>query len=507
MSATQRITWDQLLNSDRRKSTHKNASDSAAPPASFSADGQSGTTKELRTQIERDHDRILFSAPVRRLADKTQVFPLERNDSVRNRLTHSYEVSNIARSIGTTLVHIHRIGEENAHAIRDIPALLAAIGLVHDLGNPPFGHQGEAAMQSWFKKKQEEILVNPEAETEAQIESKKTNFDLYQDFIRFEGNAQTFRLVTRLQLLNDNFGLDLTYATLAAMMKYPVNSSCVDSSKNAPVSKKKHGYFRSEEIIINEACDKTRINKNCRHPLTYVMEACDDIAYAVLDIEDAVKKGLTSFPDLIAYLEHHSATDPLVMRVVNDSKLKHEIYRKENLAPAELNDVSMQRFRVYAIHELVVAATDTFIQHNDTFMDGTQASSLLKLSPAAKLRELLGNFAREHAFQHRTVLEVELKGYNTITQLMDLFWEAIKDTNPYPCTDDQEAKNRPSTPYDRYVYTRISESYKRVYNSPDEHVKHFPLWYRQCLLLTDMVSGMTDTYAVELLDELKSFKV
>lgn len=445
---------------------------------------------ELRTEIERDHDRILFCTPVRRMADKTQVFPLDRNDSVRNRLTHSHEVSNLARSLGVTLVHNRKVAEGVAHAMRDIPALLAAVGLVHDLGNPPFGHQGEAAIQSWFADN-ESCVAGPR-------DHRLLSAEQYKDFLKFEGNAQTFRLVTRLQLLNDNFGLDLTYATLAAMMKYPVGSGQVSTDNE--VGKKKHGFFESERCIAEQVLAKVGLAVGMRHPLAYVMEACDDIAYAVLDIEDAVKKGLASFSDLVAYLQHHGENDPAVLRVVEQSTAKHREYRNEVLSPAELNDVSMQRFRVYAIGEMVRAVTAAFVEHQETFIAGDQPQALLKLSTAAHLRKLLGDFAKTYAFQHRSVLEIELRGYNTIRGLMDIFWRAIAATDP------EKQKQLPDHPYYRYVYTRISENYRRVYTQPAPEVEQLPLRYRQCLLLTDMISGMTDSYAVNLLGELNSFK-
>lgn len=474
-----------LLNQSRRKQNNSSPSDSNV---------------EHRTEIERDYDRILFSTPVRRLADKTQVFPLERNDSVRNRLTHSHEVSNLARSIGTTLVYKGNFFPGENNNTRNIPALLAAVGLVHDLGNPPFGHQGEAAIQAWFKNNTEKVLPLSEVQNTDQDQKNKR---LFKDFLKFEGNAQTFRLVTRLQLLNDNYGLDLTYATLAAMLKYPIGSDCINKSH---VASKKHGFFESERAIAEEVLQKTGISEKCRHPVTYIMEACDDIAYVVLDIEDAVKKGLASFSDLIAYLKHHSNGDKVINSLIEISNIKHESYRKASLSPSELNDVSMQRFRVSAIHALVVAATDAFVQHRDSFMDGSQSQSLLELSSGKELRKHLGKFAKEHAFQHRSVLEVELKGYNTITQLMDLLWRAINDTDPSP-NNDQDPKLQPSHPFDRYVYTRISENYKRVYNEPAPEVTKLPLWYRKCLLLTDMISGMTDTYAIDLLEEIKNYEL
>ncbi|QXI36280.1 dGTP triphosphohydrolase [Pseudomonas xantholysinigenes] len=466
--------WQALLNTGRRKADGKQAA------------VMEDKDVEYRTALERDHDRILFCTPVRRMADKTQVFPLDRNDSVRNRLTHSHEVSNLARSVGITLAKELESLRPFDEAYRDLPALLAAVGLVHDLGNPPFGHQGEAAIQSWF------------ADNFPEEKDHGLGASLFEDFLRFEGNAQTFRLVTRLQLLNDNYGLDLTYATLAAMMKYPVAATDVD--EHAGVACKKHGFFRSEEGIARDVLSKVGLTSGKRHALAYVMEACDDIAYAVLDAEDAIKKGLASFYDLMAYLKHRHS-DGLVGRVVQQGEAKHNEYRAANLSPSELNDVSMQRFRVYAIGEMINAVTKAFIENESAFVSGCEKKTLLQLSSAAELRDALCDFSRKYAFVHRTVLEVELRGYNTIHQLMDIFWAAIAETDP----DDPQHK-LPKNPYNRYVFTRISENYRRVYQAPADDVKELPPRYRQFLLLTDMISGMTDTYAVNLLEELNSFK-
>lgn len=470
--------WNILLNSNRRKKEGEQIEQ-----------GRSNSKKEFRTEIERDYDRILFCTPVRRMADKTQVFPLDKNDSVRNRLTHSHEVSNLARSFGTTLVHSFSIAEGSHNSLRDVPALLAAVGLVHDLGNPPFGHQGESAIQSWFVSNKDQVA--------GKDFSVLANC-LYQDFLKFEGNAQTFRLVTRLQLLNDDYGLDLTYATLAAMMKYPVASNGVNKES---ICTKKHGFFFSEEKIARQVLESVGLGVGQRHPVTYIMEACDDIAYAVLDIEDAVKKGLASFSDLIAYLEHHHKGDEVIVRLVKNAKLKHADYRLSGLSPAELNDVSMQRFRVFAIGEMISSAIDAFVKNQKSFVSGGQVKSLLELSSAHALREELGKFSTNHTFTHRSVLEVELVGFNTIRGLMDIFWSAIVETNP------DESIRIPVHPYNRYVYTRISENYRRVYDNPSSESRSLPLRYRQCLLLTDMISGMTDSYAINLLEELRSFKV
>ncbi|MGZ4968594.1 MAG: deoxyguanosinetriphosphate triphosphohydrolase family protein [Methylobacter sp.] len=470
--------WQKRLNSDRRKSkgTETNQSDT---------DSTKFRIEEKRTEIERDFDRILFSTPLRRLADKTQVFPLDRNDSVRNRLTHSYEVSNLARSFGVMLSSSNSPSfNQIKNAQRDVPALLAAIGLVHDLGNPPFGHQGEAAIQHWFKENKIRILKNPGDEDE----------DLFKDFLLFEGNAQTFRLVTRLQLLDNIYGLDLTYATLAAMMKYPTTSADIDRNIAA---KKKHGYFQSEKEIAEDVLQKVGLTQGFRHPFAYIMEACDDIAYVVFDAEDSVKKGLASFSDLVAYLNNNCKGNDLANHVVKQSENKHNQYRETDLSPAELNDISMQRFRVYAIGAMIYEASRTFLEKEKGFVEGSEKSPLLKLGKAETLRKAMKEFSLTHGYTHKSVLALELEGFNTIRGLMDMLWFSIDEM-----TEETKVSQKEPHPFAKYVYTRISENYRRCFDSSKRDGK-LPLWYYKCQLLTDMVSGMTDSYALSLYDEFK----
>lgn len=460
------MTWNKLLTAERRKSSGSGATD-------------------FRTEHERDHDRILFCTPVRRLADKTQVFPLERNDSVRTRLTHSHEVSNLCRSMGTWLAFKDPAFSGSQQLVRSIPSILAAAGLAHDLGNPPFGHRGENAIQEWFRRHSKDIL---EGETAALMEAHR------QDFLRFEGNAQTFRILTRLQLLNDDFGLDLTCATLAAVMKYPTASDGIDKSN---VATKKHGFFQSEADIAQEVWRKTGLRLGVRHPLTFLMEACDDIAYTVMDAEDAVKKGLMSFSDLMAYLEQHCSSDALSKRIFDSSMKKHAEYRKESLSPAELNDISMQRFRVFAIGEMVNAATAAFDSKRTEIEQGRLATDLVEASEAAKLRDCLKNFDRQHAYRHKSVLAVEATGTKTIWALMDILWAAITQRSKAA-----ELGSARATPFLCYAYEKISENYRRIFESPRNLM---PVRYREAQLLTDMISGMTDTFAIDLLNDLNRY--
>jgi dGTPase len=444
------LEWTKLLNAARRK-------DRNGPVSSRPAEGG---RDEVRTEFERDFDRILFAAPVRRLGDKTQVFPLDPLDSIRTRLTHSHEVSNLARSIGVKIAFCSNIVPESLEPKRNIPALLAAIGLAHDLGNAPFGHQGEESIRTWFRTNERRIF--PEDQIDLTPTMKK-------DFLSFDGNPQTLRLLSRLQLLNDNFGLNLTFGTLAALSKYTVSSD--KASKKSPnASARKFGYFQSEVDIVNEVWQETGLAEGVRHPLTFVMEACDDMAYSVLDTEDAVKKGLVSYSDVIAHLKHHGQEDPAVQHVITRAESKHLEYRCEDLSPAELNDMSMQMFRVYAIGRMVADVTKAFEERASQIMDCTYTGELMSDSRSGKLCRCLKDFALTHAFRHKTVLAIELRGHNALVGLMDLLWEAITDRE-----DPRNARSKRKTPFARYAYGRISENYRRVFEARSD----LPLRYRE----------------------------
>ncbi len=246
-----------------------------------------------RTQHGRDYDRAIFSTPVRRMQDKTQVFPLDPNDSVRTRLTHSLEVSNIARnmahSIGNWLLEE---GEIKKSQQRDsIEIIATTCGLIHDLGNPPFGHAGEKAIQEWFREKDKKFFEF--------VSKPKKSEQLKKDFLKFEGNAQTIRLISKLQVLADFYGLNLTCATMSAACKYIACSKEITKSRH---EKSKLGYFTSEQELI-EKIQKETGTKNIRNPITYIVESADDIAFSVVDIEDGVKKGVISWDVLKEKLE------------------------------------------------------------------------------------------------------------------------------------------------------------------------------------------------------------
>lgn len=450
------LQWEKLLLGRRRKLTNKTEAITSS--------------EDTRTELERDFDRIVFSAPTRRLADKTQVFPLDTSDSIRTRLTHSYEVSNLARSIGITLAFKHAeevFGENHAslQVQRNVPAILATIGLAHDLGNPPFGHQGEKAIRSWFRRKTIEHIDNP----------------IHADFKQFDGNPHTFRLLTRLQILNDNYGLNMTYGTLSALIKYPKFS---DTS--ACESSRKFGIFTSEKDIAEEVWKETGLSQGERHPLVYIMEACDDIAYGVLDAEDTVKKGFASFHDLMDHLSVND-NDPIIKRVIDKSIKKNKLFQKDSLSSYELNDLSMQMFRVSAIYELISAATSSFVSNVENMLKSRIDDNfeLVTASDGCELSRMLKEFDQRHGFQNKNVLELEMRGHNLIIGTMDMLWTAIR---------------KPRSPFSKYARSLISENYMRVHKSTDRDDD-----YKDCQLLCDSIAGMTDSHLVRIHQKLSKF--
>lgn len=432
-----------------------------------------GAREEHRSPYQRDYDRLLFSSPVRRLADKTQVFPLEPNDSVRTRLTHSHEVSNLARSIGARLDnHGHGLScGQSGISITEILAILQSIGLAHDLGNPPFGHQGEKAISNWFSARTdllEEIPVR-----------------LRNEFVKFEGNAQTLRILTRLQQGVGEFGLDLTVATLAALMKYPV--PC-DKTGESPESKK-YGFFETERQTVEAIWKRTGLSEGKRHPLAWIMEAADDIAYSVLDVEDAIKKGIISPEDVYFTLKSDIRNDcgPVCLQLKEDFKRIREL--RPNATVAAAREIKAGYLRTRLIDQLIDEAVASYISQRSAIEGLLPARGLLDES---KLCKRLKRIAREHAFSSTAVTRVEANGASALSQLMTFFWDSIRTRDDIEDLDSRR--------YEKYAYgwSLFSDNYKSVavinFNNCTRELRT----YHECKLLSDMISGMTDGFAMTL---------
>ena len=489
------LNWSNLLNPTRFSQYFDRATAEGMPtPPEYAS-------TQFRIPAERDHDRILFSAPLRRMGDKTQVFPLDSIESIHNRLTHSHEVANLARSLGLELA-VSLNEELPQDAIRIIPAVLAASGLAHDIGNPPFGHQGEEAIRSWFRRNRTQLFETT-CSTSPEMAEDVGDLDIQhrQDFLLFEGNAQTLRILTKLQVIGDDLGLNLTFGTLASLMKYIAASHDVDKNMQAL---KKVGYFTSETEVVKVIRDQTGLHDHIRHPLALLMEACDDIAYSVIDAEDSVKKSLVSFNDLLAWLDNfrrrNAKQDEALAYACNVCKWEYERLASQKMLPGELNDVATQKFRVHAIHILVAAVAKAFRDQYSTIMAGKFGGELIDVSSASELCRALKDFNRQNAFSHKTVLEIELGGYNVINDLMDFFWAGITDRESY-----MDVGSRRVTPFAAYVYSRLSRNYRQVFEGQVNCYRPFqalPIRYREMQLLTDMISGMTDRFCLDLYADL-----
>lgn len=490
------LIWDDLLNPTRFSQYFDRQKAEDAPIAPTYA------TEQFRLPAERDHDRILFSAPLRRMGDKTQVFPLDSIESIHNRLTHSHEVANLARSLGIELAVTLR-DELPENALRVIPAMLAAAGLAHDIGNPPFGHQGERAIRFWFERNSKALFKPKHGMTDAEVKDiRKLRAQHRKDFLLFEGNAQTLRILTKLQVIGDDLGLNLTFGTLASLMKYIVPSH--KTNKKRPACKK-FGYFLSETDVADTIRKETGLNGITRHPLALIMEACDDIAYSVIDAEDSVKKSLVSFNDLLAWLDNYrrqkAKKDEALLYIGEVCKWEYDALAAQDILPGELNDVATQKFRVRAIHVLIAAVAKAFRDQYCTIMQGAFEGELIEVSEAANLCRALKDFNEQNAFSHRSVLEIELDGYNVINELMDFFWTGITERDKY-----FEVGGRRKTPFASYVYSRLSRNYRRVFEgsvNQQRPEQGLLVRYKEMQLMTDMISGMTDRFCLDLRRDLR----
>lgn len=457
--------------------------------------------KNNRTEFERDYDRAIFSTPVRRMHDKAQVFPLEPNDSVRTRLTHSLEVSTVARDmarvIGSWLNKDKKeIDEKQAKALETIAA---TCGLIHDLGNPPFGHAGEEAISEWFKEKEKDFKER---------KGDFWNFDsvgsredqLKNDFLKFEGNAQTLRLVSKLQILSDLYGLNFTCATMSAACKYVVPSDKINKGLH---EKKKVGYFASEELIIDLVRNETGSGE-VKNPITFIVEAADDIVFSVVDLEDGVKKGVIDWEELKHKLEKYSKGNTNMLRSCfkKAEKLIDEKDTRVNLKGKSRDEAMAQAFRVWAIGESVHAVIESFKNQYENIMNGSYHNELFEDSDAYSLIKACKDVGFNNVYRAEQVIRKEVMARRVIHDLMELFWEGVSK------------KKDERTRFEEEIYNLMSENYRTVFETIEDMPNPLPEYrdvydksrgsekllenYCCMQLVTDYICGMTDTFACTL---------
>lgn len=451
--------------------------------------------EDLRSEFQRDYDRSLFSTPVRRLQDKAQVFPLEPHDSVRTRLTHSLEVSNVARGLAAALTPW--LAENGQLADREdkpliqqrqdsIELVAATCGLIHDLGNPPFGHSGEDAIRQWFR---DQLGKTPKFFEEFSTSSATPVLEeqLRQDFLNFEGNAQTLRIVSRLQVLADLYGLNLTCGTMSAACKYIATS--VEADRDSKIhERRKPGFFTSEHKLIDMVRRETG-TQNVRNPITYLVEAADDIVYSTVDIEDGVKKGVVSWGTVLDRLKNNPGSDDPILKEVLRRTGDYLARAKPPLEGRDADEATSQIFRTFAINEIAPAVVQAFKDNYPAMMAGEFHDELIGKSRAAPLIKACKRIARECIFRvDADILEREIAGRKVIHDLMDYFWEGVKGYSP----GDDDGNDFPSK-----IRSLISTNYRRVFSWSWDNLS-LPKSYLRMQLVTDYVCGMTDSYASRL---------
>lgn len=442
---------------------------------------------DRRTEFDRDYDRSIFSTRVKRLQDKAQVFPLEPNDSVRTRLTHSLEVASVAKGlasdVGQWLASRGYLGRKPERPLRAIETVAMTAGLIHDIGNPPFGHSGERAIRDWFKSRPKEFLS---------FAGRGDRKQLANDFLIFEGNAQTLRLACRLQVLADEYGLNLTAGTISAACKYTVPSHKTNGD-SANHAHRKPGFFASESAVV-EAVRKATGTKGARNPITFLVEAADDAVYATVDLEDGVRKGVLHWKTMDKWLKDAASTDPsgLIVKSLEGAERQINEAIANNFVRGRSEDEALvQAFRVSAIYNIVKAAAETFIEHYDQIMAGRFTADLVSKSKAAALVDVCKRLGQQFVYCSDETLRLEVQGRTVIHGLMEMFWEGA------------EHGSEGGRKFPDKIYALLSRNYKTVCNATIER-KVLPEKYCKLQLVTDYVCGMTDSFACNLHRRLKN---
>jgi len=387
------MNWEQLLSLKRFGDTNKRIRKEQ---------------DETRLGFEVDYDRVIFSSEFRSLQDKTQVIPLSQTDFVHTRLTHSLEVSVVGRSLGRLVgkkileKHPHL---QNVHGYKanDFGAIVAAAALAHDIGNPPFGHSGEKSIGEFFK-----------TGTGKQYKSQLTEKE-YQDLCDFEGNANGFKILTESRVGREG-GLRLSYATLGAFMKYPKES--LPKKPTMHIADKKYGFFQSEKEafkdVVNDLGLLKRSKKDIsysRHPLTFLVEAADDICYTIIDFEDGINLGLIQEEFALEYL----------INLVRDR------IKTENYYTLSTKEDRISYLRALAIGTLIDEAVDIFMEHEDAILNGDFECALLDKSKYdAQIKDII-KISIDKIYQSEEVIDKEIVGYGVINTLLNTYIQAVNN--------------------------------------------------------------------------------
>lgn len=418
-----------------------------------------------RSEFKRDYDRLIFSAPFRRMQNKTQVFPLPGSIFVHNRLTHSLEVASVGMSLGNDVARVlkQHHPELAGTLFEEIGTIVSTACLAHDMGNPPFGHSGEKAIQAYFR------------EGGGQALQERISNEFWNDLTHFEGNANTFRLLTHRFHGRREGGFVMTYSTLASIVKYPHSSLCAGK-------KGKFGFFCFEEEYFRRIADELgmiRLSADgeplryARHPLVYLVEAADDICYEIMDIEDAHKLRILSFDETMKLLLgfFDEAHRQKIMQRITDEGITD-------------NNEKVVYMRACAIGLLESECARTFVENEQAILNGEFVGSLIDhVSPLVRdAYKHCTNVSFERIYNSKPVLDVELSGYKIMETLMETLTEAAVSPEKFL---SEQLRKRFSNQYD--------------INSNDFETR--------IMAVIDFISGMTDIFALDIYQKIQGISL
>ena len=442
------MNWQQLISNKRLGQEHRHPE-----------------RHDVRTEFKRDYDRLIFSAPFRRLQNKTQVFPLPGSVFVHNRLTHSLEVASVGMSLGNDVSRIltQRHPELRDTLFDEIGQIVSTACLAHDMGNPPFGHSGEKAIQTFFTE-------GPGCDLQRLV-----GHEFWDDITHFEGNANAFRLLTHQFEGRRQGGFVMTYSTLASIVKYPYASS-------AASKKGKFGFFCSEKEAYRRIADELGIFcisqpgeplRYVRHPLVYLVEAADDICYEIMDLEDAHKLKLLSYGEIAE----------LLLNFFDETARSHILQRIEDEGLTDDNE-KVVYLRACVIGKLENECVKVFVDHEAEILNGQFTGSLIDhISPLqAEAYQRCAKLSKQRIYRSKIVLDVELSGYKIMETLMLQMVEAIMHPDRY---------------YSQQLIGRVSSQYAIQSDNLETRI----------MAVIDYISGMTDVYALDVYQKINGISL
>ena len=434
-----------------------------------------------RSGFQRDFDRLIFSSAFRRLQNKTQVFPLPGTAFVHNRLTHSLEVASVGRSlgkmIGEPISQQYKSTNDDAYEFYryELPNVIAAGCLAHDIGNPAFGHSGEKAISAFF-------IDNADNSIEGVPLQQFFTPAQWSDLCAFEGNANAVRILTHAFRGRFKGGFGLTYTTIASILKYPCESAAVDKAFR---HRKKYGFFQTEkETVLKIAADLQMIEESNapiiykRHPFVYLVEAADDICYNIVDIEDAHRL------DILQKSEVVDAFMGVLQKLSFNQKDADRTYNYFKDIEDTNEGIAFLRARV--INSLAVTATEVFLDNKAAILSGGFNDTLLdNIEQSTGALKEVQQISVEKIYGHDTVIQIEIAGFNVMSELLQLFIPALLKKKP----SHKEQKVLKLFPYQFTEFEQTESAYEKVMNA------------------LDFLSGMTDEYATEIYRRLKGIVI